>query len=143
MGSQETTQAAAPATQEGGRGPPRLTRKRLPFGHLVGRLPCWRFTDRVMWTVIRFALSSAEPARYRAAFELLRRSGFQPHRRPGDTEGEVLPASVVADLLQDPAVVSRAIFEALAGAHLRPVMVTGAHVEVRARAHPPLPVAPR
>jgi hypothetical protein len=96
-----------------------------------------------MWTVIRFALSSAEPGPYRAAFDLLGRSGFQPHRRPGDGACDVLPASVVADLLQDPAVVSRAIFEALAGARLRPVMVTGAHVEVRGRARPEPPVAPR
>ena len=87
-----------------------------------------------MWTVIRFALSGADHPRYEAAFELLRRSGFQPHRRPGDPEAcGVLPASVVADLLQDPAVVSRAIFEALAAARLHPVMVTGAHVEVRGR----------
>jgi hypothetical protein len=95
-----------------------------------------------MWTVIRFALSSAEPGRYRAAFELLGRSGFQPHRRPGEAR-EVLPASVVADLFQDPAVVSRAIFEALAEARLGPVMVTGSHVDVCARAHPGPPVAPR
>ena len=96
-----------------------------------------------MWTVIRFALSSAEPGPYRAAFELLGRSGFQPHRRPGPGACAVFPASVVADLLQDPAVVSRAIFEALAEARLRPVMVTGAHVEVRARARPASPVGPR
>lgn len=93
-----------------------------------------------MWTVIRFSLSGAAPERYRAAFELLGRSGFQPHRRPG-AANEVLPASVVADLFQDPAVVSRAIFEALADARLGPVMVTGAHVEVRARAHPEPPLA--
>jgi hypothetical protein len=96
-----------------------------------------------MWTVIRFALSSAEPGPYRAAFELLGRSGFQPHRRPGPGACAVFPASVVADLLQDPAVVSRAIFEALADARLRPVMVTGAHVEVRASARPASPVGPR
>ncbi len=97
-----------------------------------------------MWTVIRFALSGADHAPYRAAFELLRRSGFQPHRRPDAAAAcEVFPASVVADLLQDPGVVARAIFEALAGARLRPVMVTGAHVEVRARARPEPPVAPR
>ncbi len=97
-----------------------------------------------MWTVIRFALSGADPAPYRAAFDLLRRSGFQPHRRPEDAGTcDVFPASVVADLLQDPGVVSRAIFEALAGARLRPVMVAGAHVEVRARARPEPPVAPR
>jgi hypothetical protein len=96
-----------------------------------------------MWTVIRFALASAQPDSYRSAFELLRRSGFQPHRRPEAGGCEVLPASVVADLLQDPAVVSRAIFEALADARLRPLMVTGAHVRVRGRAHPEPLVAPR
>lgn len=96
-----------------------------------------------MWTVIRFALTSAEPCRYRAAFELLGRCGFQPHRRPGDGGCQILPASVVADLFQDPAVVSRAIFEALASARLSPLMVTGSHVEVRGRAHPEPPVAPR
>ncbi|WP_041448381.1 hypothetical protein [Anaeromyxobacter sp. Fw109-5] len=95
-----------------------------------------------MWTVIRFALSSAEPARYRDAFELLGRSGFQPHRRPGEAR-EILPASVVADVFQDPAVVSRAIFEALADARLGPVMVTGSHVDVCAHARPGPPVASR
>ncbi len=96
-----------------------------------------------MWTVIRFALSSAEPSAYRAAFEILGRAGFQPHRRPGSDVSATFPASVVADLLQDPAVVSRAIFEALADARLRPVMVTGAHVQVRSRAHLASTASPR
>lgn len=95
-----------------------------------------------MWTVIRFALATAEPGKYRTAFEMLGHSGFQPHRRPADGGSDVLPASVVADLLQDPAVVSRAVFEALTAARLRPVMVTGAHIEVRGRARPEPPVAP-
>jgi hypothetical protein len=37
---------------------------------------------------------------------------------------------VVGDLFQDPAVVTRAVFEALALAGLEPVAVSAAHVEV-------------
>jgi hypothetical protein len=91
-----------------------------------------------MWTIIRFALHGEDARAYRVAFELLREAGFTPHRTPaaerrGHAAGEALPAAVVSDLFQDPAVVSRAVFEALQEAHLRPVAVTGCHVEMRRR----------
>ena len=94
-----------------------------------------------MWTIIRFALAAPGAQDHRTAFELLRRAGFQPHHLPV-REGERgapghLEAAAVADLLQDPAVVSRAVFIAFSEARLRPVFVTGAHVSVsppRARA---------
>lgn len=79
-----------------------------------------------MWTIVRFALTDAAEDRYRDAYEILSRAGFQPHRAPAASE--VLPAAVVADLLQDPAVVSRAIFEALSEGGLGPMMVTGCRV---------------
>ena len=96
-----------------------------------------------MWTIIRFALAAPGAQDHRTAFELLRRAGFQPHHLPAsDGQREApgpgpLVAAAVADLLQDPAVVSRAVFVAFSEARLRPLFVTGAHVSVsppRARA---------
>lgn len=81
-----------------------------------------------MWTIVRFALRR-DPD-YRAAFELLSAAGFQPHRTPGASGGDAFPAAVVADLFQDPAVVTRAVFEGLHEAGLLPVGVTAAHVDV-------------
>jgi hypothetical protein len=81
-----------------------------------------------MWTIVRFALRR-DPD-YRDALDLLAHAGFQRHRAPGDGDGEAFPAAVVADLFQDPAVVTRAVFEALAEAGLRPVGVAAAHVDV-------------
>jgi hypothetical protein len=77
-----------------------------------------------MWTVIQFALG--ETSGYATAFELLRYAGFRAHRAP-DSPGAcaVFPAAAVADVLQDPAVVARAVFEAFAEARLRPVAVSG------------------
>jgi hypothetical protein len=80
-----------------------------------------------MWTVVQFELSSA---RYRTAFDLLAGAGFVPHRRPGADAGDPFSAAVVRDLFQDPAVVSRAVFEALHEAGLDPVAVSAAHVRV-------------
>ncbi|HEX9398786.1 MAG TPA: hypothetical protein VF912_01655 [Anaeromyxobacter sp.] len=85
-----------------------------------------------MWTIVRFALRR-DPD-YRAGFDLLAHAGFQPHRTPGAEPEDAFPAAVVADLFQDPAVVTRAVFEALHEAGLRPVGVAAAHVDV-ARAH--------
>jgi hypothetical protein len=79
-----------------------------------------------MWTLVRFALTDAAEDGYRDAYDILARAGFQPYRAPAASE--VLPAAVVADLLQDPAVVSRAIFEALSAGGLGPMMVTGCQV---------------
>ena len=81
-----------------------------------------------MWTVVRFELRRASG--YRSAFELLAGAGFFPHRRPSAGSAEPLPAAVVRDLLQDPAVVTRAVFEALDTAGLAPVGVAAAHVQV-------------
>ncbi len=86
-----------------------------------------------MWTIIRFAL--ADGAGYATAFDILRRAGFRAHRAPDSPPAcSVLPAAVVADVPQDPAVVSRAVFEALAEARLRPVAVSGCEVRPARRA---------
>ncbi len=81
-----------------------------------------------MWTIVRFALGRDRD--YRAAFDLLRHAGFQSHRMPLGGEAEAFPAAVVADLLQDPAVVTRAVFAGLQEAGLLPVGVAAAHVDV-------------
>jgi hypothetical protein len=78
-----------------------------------------------MWTVVQFELRSPG---YRVAFDLLAGAGFVPHRRPGAGSGGPFSAAVVRDLFQDPAVVSRAIFEALDEAGLSPVAVAASHV---------------
>lgn len=83
-----------------------------------------------MWTIVRFELR--RPAGYDAAFEILAGAGFISHRRPGAGSEEPLPAAVVRDLFQDPAVVTRVVFEALDEAGLAPVGVAAAHVEVGA-----------
>ncbi len=80
-----------------------------------------------MWTVVQFELRSPG---YRTAFELLAGAGFAPHRRPGDGSPGPFPAAVVRDVFQDPAVLTRAIFEALDEAGLAPVAVMAAHVDV-------------
>jgi hypothetical protein len=86
-----------------------------------------------MWTLIRFALNSDDTGPYRAAFELLGEAGFVRHQSPDDAGAEAtFPAAVVADVPEDPAVVSRAVFDALAAARLRPIMVTGCHLRGRA-----------
>lgn len=92
-----------------------------------------------MWTVIQFALRSAD---YRTAFELLAGAGFAPHRRPAGDPGASFPAAVVQDLFQDPAVVTRAVFEALDEAGLGPVAVAAAHVDVGGRARSRTALAP-
>jgi hypothetical protein len=80
-----------------------------------------------MWTVVQFELRSPG---YRTAFDLLAGAGFVPHRRPGAGSGGPFPAAVARDLFQDPAVVTRAIFEALDDAGLSPVAVAASHVHV-------------
>ena len=81
-----------------------------------------------MWTVVRFELR--RPGDYRTAFELLAGAGFLAHRHPAPADEEPLPAAVVRDLFQDPAAVTRAVFDALHGARLSPVGVAAAHVDV-------------
>ena len=81
-----------------------------------------------MWTIVRFELRGAR--HYGPAFALLRDAGFLPHRRPAEDAAGSLPAAVVRDLFQDPAVVTRAVFDALAEAGLAPVGVAAAHVAV-------------
>ena len=83
-----------------------------------------------MWTLIRFAL--AEGTGYGTAFEILRQAGFRAHQVPDSPRAcSAMPAAVVADVLQDPAVLSRAVFEALAEARLRPVVVAGCEIGFR------------
>ncbi len=84
-----------------------------------------------MWTVVRFELNDLED--YATAFGMLARAGFAPHRRPGSAGPGPLPAAVVRDLFQDPAVVTRAVFDALDAAGLSPVGVSAAHVDVGGR----------
>jgi hypothetical protein len=85
-----------------------------------------------MWTIIRFAL--ADGAGYGKAFEILRHAGFRAHRVSDPPRAcTVLPGAVVGEALQDPALVSRAVFEALAEARLRPVAVTGCQVPLARR----------
>jgi hypothetical protein len=80
-----------------------------------------------MWTLIRFAL--AEGAGYGTAFEILRLAGFRAHQVPDSPRAcSAMPAAVIADVLQDPAVISRVVFEALAEARLRPVAVAGCEI---------------
>jgi hypothetical protein len=93
-----------------------------------------------MWTVVQFELRSQE---YRTAFELLAGAGFVPHRRPGAGSRGPFSAAVVRDLFQDPAVVTRAVFEALAAAGLAPLAVSAAHVDVGRAARGGAALAPR
>ena len=74
-----------------------------------------------MWTIVRFALRREKD--YRTAFEILRHAGFLPHHRPGTCDGGAFPAAVVANVLQEPAVITRAVFEGLEEAGLLPVAV--------------------
>jgi hypothetical protein len=77
-----------------------------------------------MWTVIRFTLSDSSG--YPTAFEILRHAGFRTHQAHDSPRPcAVFPAAAVGDVLQDPAVVARAVFEAFAEARLRPVAVSG------------------
>jgi hypothetical protein len=95
-----------------------------------------------MWTIIRFALSSADDARYRQAFELLRRAGFREHHVPDSARaGESFPAAAVGNVREDPSVVARRIFVALAEARLAPVMVSGVHAPRARSASPSAPLA--
>jgi hypothetical protein len=87
-----------------------------------------------MWTIVRFGLLA--DGDYRAAFDLLAHAGFQLHRTPAEQGRGPFPAAVVADLFQDPVVVSRAVFDGLHEAGLGPVGVSAAHVDV-GRASPP------
>ncbi len=88
-----------------------------------------------MWTIVRFTLSDASG--YPKAFEVLRHAGFRSHRGPDSPRAcDVFPAAAVADVLQDPAVVARAVFEAFLEARLRPVAVTGCEVAPARRARP-------
>jgi hypothetical protein len=92
-----------------------------------------------MWTVVQFEIRSRD---YRTAFDLLGGAGFVPHRTPATESQEPFPAAVVRDLFQDPAVITRAVFEALDQAGLAPVAVAAAHVEVVRAARGGAPLAP-
>lgn len=79
-----------------------------------------------MWTLIRFSL--LDDAQYLPALGLLARAGFRTLPRPAADRRDPLPAAVVADRIVDPAVASRAVFEALLGAGLGPICVIGGNV---------------
>jgi hypothetical protein len=87
-----------------------------------------------MWTIVRFALGDASGRAEETAFEILRGAGFR--RKPGPVAA---PAAAVADVAQEPAVVTRAVFAALHEARLRPVFVTCAPIDGGARAHAAAP----
>jgi hypothetical protein len=88
-----------------------------------------------MWTLVRFSLRHGGD--YRAAFDLLAPAGFRLYRRPEDGGAGPFPAAVVSDAFQDPAAITRAVFEGLVGAGLAPVGVSACRVGV------PLAEAPR
>jgi hypothetical protein len=81
-----------------------------------------------MWTIFRFALSDADPRAYEEAYEILEGAGFS--RAPeepleGPRGDPPFPAAVMADVRQGTAAVTRAIFDRLGEARLRPLAVTG------------------
>jgi hypothetical protein len=76
-----------------------------------------------MWTRVRYALHGDDARRAREGAELLRRAGFATCGG-----GDACTGVAVADVAQDPAVVAREIFVALAEAGLHPVWVSGAHL---------------
>ena len=123
--------------------PPRLTRRRLPFGHLVSRPACWRLTTRfhVDRHSIR-ALERRDRARIAPPSTCSDAPAFSRTAAPETARATCFPPRWSRTCSRIRAVVSRAIFEALAGARLRPVMVTGAHVEC-ADAHAPSPPSRR
>lgn len=92
-----------------------------------------------MWTIFRFALSSADRRAYDDAYAILTSAGFVRPREAGEPPCATaqFPAAVLAYVRHDPAVVTRSIFEVLGEARLRPLGVTGAPL-----AHAP-EVAPR
>ena len=92
-----------------------------------------------MWTIVRFALRREKD--YAAAFEILRHAGFLPRHRPATGEQGTFPAAVVANVLQDPAVITRAVFEGLEEAGLLPVAVAACHVNVAEPAAAPRALA--
>jgi hypothetical protein len=89
-----------------------------------------------MWTIFRFALSDADPRAYEEAYEILEGAGFS--RAPDPVAGRrgvaPFPAAVMADVRQDTAAVTRAIFDRLGEARLRPLAVTGCRARSRRRA---------
>ncbi len=85
-----------------------------------------------MWSVFRFSLSDGGDRAYRDALEILRGAGFRRAPAPGRFDGLApFPAAVVADVRRSPADVTRAIFEALHEAGLRPVAVSGCAIAER------------
>ncbi len=92
-----------------------------------------------MWTIVRFALRRDED--YRAAVEILRSAGFHLHLRPERAEETPFPAAVVADVFQDPAMITRAVFEGLHEAGLLPIAVAACHVDVAGSAAAPRALA--
>jgi hypothetical protein len=91
-----------------------------------------------MWTIFRFALSSADRRAYDDAYAILTSAGFVRPREAGEPPcATAFPAAVLAYVRDDPAVVTRSIFEVLGEARLRPLGVMGAPL-----AHAP-EVAPR
>lgn len=83
-----------------------------------------------MWTVFRFSLAGGGERAYRAALEILSGAGFRRAGGPVDLAA-TFPAAVLAEVPRTPADVTRAIFEALHEAGLRPVGVCGCRADAR------------
>ena len=100
------------------------------MGDLVGR-PAER-TLSPMWSVFRFSLCRGGERAYRDALEILRGAGFRQAPAPEPVDADApFPAAVVADVGGSPADVTRAIFEALQAAGLRPTAVSGCAIVER------------
>lgn len=78
-----------------------------------------------MVTLVRFSLHAANAHRYRAAYQVLARLGFDPVHAAFSRGVEAFPGAALAALPGDPAEHARAAFVALAEARLDPVGVAG------------------
>jgi hypothetical protein len=78
-----------------------------------------------MVTLVRFSLHHANAQRYRAAYQVLSRLGFDPVLGDFSPGGAAFPGAAMAALPGDPAEHARAAFVALSEASLEPVGVAG------------------
>ncbi len=100
-----------------------------PPGCLVAR-PAERTLNPV-WTVVRFSLCGDARA-YRDALEILSSAGFRGAGAAAALDLDApFPASVVGEVRTDPADATRAVFEVLREAGLRPTGVSATRVAPR------------